>query len=168
MLNVFLVNGCRKAVPSPGLPGVQPVAMDGYGVSALQIQRPLAKADFAKLVQKTLGLKLAPAVQDIVFAVFGDSDGMLDGPAFVQVMKSRNRVGYRVSTGCWLAWRWSEQHAMPACCPVCSNCRHLNCLQESSHIRNILMFEYSTMQNTVSNASCALLPAEQPCRAGQT
>lgn len=76
--------------------------MDEYGLSALQIQRPLAKADFAKLVQKTLGLKLAPAVQDIVFAVFGDSDGMLDGPAFVQVMKSRNRVGYRVS-GCWLA-----------------------------------------------------------------
>lgn len=63
----------------------------------LQIERPLAKDDFSKLLQKTLGVRLAPAVLDIVFAVFGDSEGLLDGPAFVQVMKSRNRVpGYRV------------------------------------------------------------------------
>lgn len=64
---------------------------------ALQIERPLSKGDFAELLYKTLQVKLAPAVLDILFAVFGDDQGLLDGPAFVSVMKSRNRVpGYKV------------------------------------------------------------------------
>jgi hypothetical protein len=68
---------------------------------SMQIERPLQKEDFAKLVFKTLGVQLAPAVVDIVYAVFGDAQGRLDGPAFVAIMKSRNRVpGYRVSVSC--------------------------------------------------------------------
>jgi hypothetical protein len=64
----------------------------------VQIERPLQKDDLAKLVFKTLGVQLAPAVVDILYAVFGDANGRLDGPAFVAIMKSRNRVpGYRVS-----------------------------------------------------------------------
>ena len=70
--------------------------------AAVQIERPLNKADFSKLLGKTLGVQLAPAVLDTVFAVFGDAQGLLDGPAFVAIMKSRNRVpGYRVRGGAW-------------------------------------------------------------------
>jgi hypothetical protein len=65
--------------------------------TSLQIERPLSKDDFAELLNKTLKVKLAPAVLDILFVVFGDDQGLLDGPAFVSVMKSRNRVpGYKV------------------------------------------------------------------------
>eukprot|EP00879_Flechtneria_rotunda_P026263 GHRR01027994.1.p1 GENE.GHRR01027994.1~~GHRR01027994.1.p1 ORF type:complete len:463 (+),score=161.35 GHRR01027994.1:639-2027(+) len=61
-----------------------------------KVERPLPKQDFAKLLFKTMGAKLSPAVLDIVYYVFGDGDGMLDGPCFVDVMKRRNRVpGYR-------------------------------------------------------------------------
>jgi hypothetical protein len=71
----------------------------------VQIERPLNQDDFAKLLQQTLGVKLAPTVLSIMFAVFGDSSGFLDGPAFVQIMKNRNKVpGYRVSrTHAWAA-----------------------------------------------------------------
>lgn len=66
-------------------------------VLGAQIQRPLSKPDFAKLLQKSLGVSLSQPVLDIVFAVFGDASGLLDGAALVQVMKARNRVpGYRV------------------------------------------------------------------------
>lgn len=70
----------------------------GACLAAVQIERPLQKDDFSKLVFKTLGVQLAPAVVDIVYAVFGDANGRLDGPTFAAIMKSRNRVpGYRVS-----------------------------------------------------------------------
>jgi hypothetical protein len=56
--------------------------------------------EFSKLLYKNLKVQLAPTVLDILFAVFGDDQGLLDGPAFVAVMKSRNRVpGYRVREG---------------------------------------------------------------------
>lgn len=76
-----------------------------------QIQRPLAKPDFQKLIQKSLGVTLAPAVLDILFWVFGDDAGLLDGPSFVAVMKSRNKVpGYRVSARCVSAGAWGVHH----------------------------------------------------------
>lgn len=56
------------------------------------------KPDFSKLLQKSLGVVLSPVVLDILFSVFGDEFGQLDGAALVQVMKARNKVpGYRVS-----------------------------------------------------------------------
>jgi hypothetical protein len=62
----------------------------------VQIERPLSKPDFNKLLLKTLKVQLAPAVLDIIFAVFGNEQGLLDGPGFVSVMKARNRVpGYK-------------------------------------------------------------------------
>lgn len=55
------------------------------------------------MLQKTLNLRLSPAVLDIVFYMFGDSAGQLDGPAFVDVMKRRNRVpGYKVICQPWV------------------------------------------------------------------
>jgi Ca2+-binding EF-hand superfamily protein len=64
----------------------------------LQIERPLSRQDFAKLIHKTLGLKLPTGVMDVLMAVFGDEQGCLDGSEFVQVMKRRNKVpGYKVS-----------------------------------------------------------------------
>lgn len=72
-----------------------------YPTQHTQIERPLNKDDFSKLLDKTLRVQLAPAVLDILFGVFGDSQGLLDGPTLVQVMKRRNRVpGYRVSVEC--------------------------------------------------------------------
>lgn len=72
----------------------------------VQIERPLSKFEFSKLLYKNLKVQLAPSVLDILFAVFGDDQGLLDGPAFVAVMKSRNRVpGYRVCGG-REGWVW--------------------------------------------------------------
>jgi hypothetical protein len=72
----------------------------------VQIERPLSKIEFSKLLYKNLKVQLAPSVLDILFAVFGDDQGLLDGPAFVAVMKSRNRVpGYRVCRG-HEGWGW--------------------------------------------------------------
>lgn len=71
----------------------------------MQIQRPLSKPDFSKLLAKSTGVQLSQPVLDILFAVFGDAHGLLDGPTLVAVMKARNRVpGYRVS-GCAGSWR---------------------------------------------------------------
>ncbi|WIA10401.1 hypothetical protein OEZ85_010593 [Tetradesmus obliquus] len=61
-----------------------------------QIERPLSREDFAKLISKTLRLKLPATVMDVLMHVFGDEQGRLDGTEFVQVMKRRNKVpGYK-------------------------------------------------------------------------
>ncbi|KAF6258901.1 hypothetical protein COO60DRAFT_1066567 [Scenedesmus sp. NREL 46B-D3] len=73
-------------------------AADVRSVDALldKIERPLSRQDFAKLIHKTLGLKLPATVMDVLMFVFGDEQGRLDGTEFVQVMKRRNKVpGYK-------------------------------------------------------------------------
>eukprot|EP00882_Tetradesmus_deserticola_P020479 GHRQ01022126.1.p1 GENE.GHRQ01022126.1~~GHRQ01022126.1.p1 ORF type:complete len:497 (+),score=187.27 GHRQ01022126.1:565-2055(+) len=61
-----------------------------------QIERPLSREDFAKLISKTLRLKLPSNVMDVLMFVFGDEQDRLDGTEFVQVMKRRNKVpGYK-------------------------------------------------------------------------
>lgn len=88
-----------------------------------QIERPLSKSDFNKLLMKTLKVQLAPAVLDIIFEVFGTDQGLLDGPGFVSVMKARNRVpGYKVRACCWLAG-WVGA-ALQFCMHRCSLCHH--------------------------------------------
>jgi Ca2+-binding EF-hand superfamily protein len=70
-------------------------------MSYAQIERPLSRQDFAKLILKTLGLKLPAGVMDVLMVVFGDEQGRLDGTEFVQVMKRRNKVpGYKVRRCC--------------------------------------------------------------------
>lgn len=89
---------CCSSLPNTGLnKAAQTRKPHPLRCSCVQIERPLNKDDFTKLVQKTLQIKLAPSVVDIIFAVFGNDQGLLDGPGFVAVMKSRNRVpGYKV------------------------------------------------------------------------
>lgn len=66
-------------------------------VPCVQIQRPVPREEFVKWLKKTLNVKLSPAVLDVMFYMFADGDGCLDGPGFVDVMKRRNRVpGYKV------------------------------------------------------------------------
>lgn len=63
----------------------------------MQIQRPVPRTEFIKIVRKSLNMKISPTVLDIIFYVFADSEGNLDGPGFVNVMKRRNTVpGYKV------------------------------------------------------------------------
>lgn len=65
----------------------------------LQIQRPLPREEFAKLMYKSIGLKLPDTVLDILMHMFGDGQGSVDGPGLVAVMKHRNKVpGYKVSS----------------------------------------------------------------------
>ncbi|KAF8069396.1 hypothetical protein HT031_001511 [Scenedesmus sp. PABB004] len=69
--------------------------------AAAQIERPLPRAEFAKLLSKALGgLRLAPSVVEIIYALFGDEAGSLDGPALVSALKRRNYVpGYKKGQG---------------------------------------------------------------------
>eukprot|EP00775_Hariotina_reticulata_P011679 gene11679-11822_t len=61
-----------------------------------QVERPLTKLDFSKLILKTMGVKLSSTVLDIVFYMFNAPAETLDGPALVDTMKRRNRVpGYK-------------------------------------------------------------------------
>lgn len=61
-----------------------------------QINRPMSSADFSKLLSSTIGIKLSAPVLGVLFHVFGDKSGNLDGPGFVEVFKRRNRVpGYK-------------------------------------------------------------------------
>jgi hypothetical protein len=81
-----------------------------------QIERPLSRQDFSKLISKTLGLKLPSNVMDVLMCVFGDEQGRLDGTEFVQVMKRRNKVpGYKVSYCCCCCclWFWGARGYRP-------------------------------------------------------
>ncbi|PNH07025.1 hypothetical protein TSOC_006539, partial [Tetrabaena socialis] len=53
------------------------------------IDRPVSKSDFAKMVKKLLGIALGAHVIEVIFAVFGDEAGMLNTPAFLEVMQRR-------------------------------------------------------------------------------
>eukprot|EP00878_Enallax_costatus_P024166 GHUV01025765.1.p1 GENE.GHUV01025765.1~~GHUV01025765.1.p1 ORF type:complete len:470 (+),score=125.94 GHUV01025765.1:256-1665(+) len=79
-----------------------------------QIQRPVPRMEFVKIVKKSLNMKISPTVLDIIYYCFGDDEGNLDGPAFVDVMKRRNRVpGYKVTkVSC-------HNYCLPACLLVC-------------------------------------------------
>ncbi len=50
-----------------------------------QINRPVSRSDFVKLLKKLLNLSLAPHVVDLIFAVFPDGAGNLDTTTFLQV-----------------------------------------------------------------------------------
>lgn len=93
-------------------------------VPCAQIERPLSKPDFNKLLMKTLKVQLAPAVLDILFAVFGTDQGLLDGPGFVSVMKARNRVpGYKVGACCCSLLAGWVRPCSQFCMHRCSLCR---------------------------------------------
>lgn len=53
--------------------------------------RPVEKADFSKLTQRLLNVKLSQQVVDIIFAVCGDKQGRLDTHEFIRLMRHRER-----------------------------------------------------------------------------
>eukprot|EP00878_Enallax_costatus_P030405 GHUV01033099.1.p1 GENE.GHUV01033099.1~~GHUV01033099.1.p1 ORF type:complete len:126 (+),score=14.65 GHUV01033099.1:253-630(+) len=76
-----------------------------------QIQRPVPRMEFVKIVKKSLNMKISPTVLDIIYYCFGDDEGNLDGPAFVDVMKRRNRVpGYKKNHGLGVEPEGSTSH----------------------------------------------------------
>ncbi|KXZ48149.1 hypothetical protein GPECTOR_30g245 [Gonium pectorale] len=74
-----------------------------------QVDRPVCKAEFTKLLKKLMDITLAPHVVDIIFDIFADERGALDTTAFLEVMQRREimwarRVSLSRSRGAW----WEE------------------------------------------------------------
>ncbi len=62
-----------------------------------EVGRPVTRQEFVRLLKKTIDVTLAPAVVDVIMHVFSDAHGNLDGLAFVDVMKRRQRMpGQRI------------------------------------------------------------------------
>jgi len=57
-----------------------------------RIGRPVERSDLVKLTQRLLGVKLAPNLVDVIYALCGDAEGRLDGAEMVKLLRHRERM----------------------------------------------------------------------------
>jgi len=64
-----------------------------------QVGVSVKKSDFNKLLKKTLAFQLSPAVLDVIFYLFGNEEGHLNGEGLVDALSRRDRLpGKRLLT----------------------------------------------------------------------